>query len=76
MLTLIIEKNIHMKEMEEQIEKLLKEKEDVAQLITSPVTTTPITVVDTIGDSTSTHEDLNKVVQDLSLRRQENDRLQ
>lgn len=76
MLKLIIEKNIQMKELEEQIEKLLKEKEEDAQLITSLVKTIPIVVVDTTGYSTSTPNDLNKVVQDLSLQTQENYKLQ
>ena len=33
MLKLIVEKNMQMKEMEEQIEKLLKEREETAYLI-------------------------------------------
>ena len=62
MLKLIIEKNVQIKEMEEQIEKLLKEKEEVGQLTIAPVTSIPITVAGTIDDLTSVPNDLNKVM--------------
>ena len=47
--------------MEEQIEKLLKEKEIFTQLSIAPITTIPITSSSTTRESTSTIEDLNKL---------------
>ena len=54
--------------MEEQIEKLLKEKEQSTQLAIAPITAIPITVsraawesTSATAESTSTAGDLNKV---------------
>lgn len=69
MLKLIIEKNVQIKEMEEQMEKLLKEKEDVVKLAMNTITSIPIFVARTTEDSTSTSSDLNKLMQDRSLQR-------
>jgi len=62
---------------------LLKEKEESTKVAIAPITTIPITVARTTGESTSatiestsTTGDLNKVIQELSLQRHENEKLQ
>ena len=62
---------------------MLKEKEESTKVAIAPITTIPITVARTTGESTSatiestsTTGDLNKVIQELSLQRHENEKLQ
>lgn len=81
MLKLIIEQNIQLKKMEEQIEELLKEKE-VTQLAMVPLKTVliaaagtkPSSSSTTIG-STSTTTDPARLSQELSIQKQENEKL-
>lgn len=54
MFKIIIEQNIQIREMEVELEKLLKEKEKSSKLAIFPLTTMLISVVGTTEDSTST----------------------
>lgn len=83
MLKLIIEQNIQINKIEEQIETLLKEKEHSKQVYIAPIKTILIKVAGTVEESTSettestsTTSDLNKLIHELSLQRQENEKLQ
>lgn len=81
MLKLIIEQNIQLKKMEERIEELLKEKETL-QLSMVPITAVPIAVAGTKPsssstsiESTSTAVDPARLAQELSIQKQENQKL-
>lgn len=80
MFKLMIEKNVQIKTMEEKIEKFLKEKEKFTQLVIAPIISIPITLSRTAStsitvESTSTIGDLNKLLQELTHQKQENERL-
>ena len=78
MMKLIMEQNLQIKQMEEQMEKLVKRKEDTVKMTQIPIDVVPlstrsITIVSTLGTTTITGatkgaEQLVEVAQNLSIQ--------
>lgn len=77
---IVIEQNSQIRDMEIELEKLLKEKEKTTQLAIVPLIIVPISMITTLGASTSTStpthtsnsaSELVKAMDDLSIQEQE-----